>query len=184
MEQNTSDQIQIIKLGIILSKVCYVDEVLTNKKNVTYIAFETKNVGVEFETFNNIRKYFRKNINLIKDDHIRKLSYNMMKASHLEMVGVNTANGILKTLIVKNEIHAITRYKSGRLSTELQNRKAALKELIDKTQCKQFIVDNYSNKELKIEITKYAKTKKKTVIFAISSEYQGLMLADIFLRLY
>ena len=134
---------------------------------------------MKFKTFDNIAKYFSKNIQKINNDKIRRSAQNVVKASHLEMIDVTKGGAIFKMLIVKSEAHKVSRHKATEHPTELQNRKAG-KKLIDKTSCRLFVIDNYLNRELKQEITEYAKTKGKSVIFAISSEYQGLMLADIF----
>lgn len=181
MALNILDLTQIRKKTITLNSVCYVDETIDDKK-AKYIAFETHNLSITFKTYKELKKYYDENITNINSESIRKKALLEMKSSYLRMIGMDKE--MLQSFISEEEIKKITFFESNEFITELENRKIALKELIKNTDSHTFIIDDYSNKKLKNEVTIFAKTLGKSAIFADSKSNQGIMLADIFLDLY
>lgn len=61
-----------------LSRICYVDETITDKIKVTYIALVAKEED-NFKTFDNIDKFIKNNLHKINDLDIRKKSKLILK---------------------------------------------------------------------------------------------------------
>ena len=144
-----------------LSRICYVDETITDRIKVTYIALVAK-VKVEdnFKTFDNIDKFIKNNLHKINDSDIRKKASWFWKSQHVRIIDPKFQE--VKKLIVNSEFHEkiLKKFFSSKYETELENRKDGLKNLISKIDCNIFYIDNYANRKFKNEIQLYGKEKR------------------------
>ena len=165
-----------------MSRICYVDETITDIKKVIFIALVSKNEKDSFKTFEDIDLFIKNNISKISNIHIRDKAKNLWKSIHASIIDPGFQK--IRTLIIKSEFHEHKFFQCSKAKTEIENRKIALKELISKIDCNFFYIDNYSNKELRTDIINFAKKQNKNVYFIESKSSEGIRLADLFLKIF